>query len=239
MQWGPGVPQGSVIGPTLFLLYINDIQDNIQSPMKLFADDCAIYREICKEDDHQALQRDLQYLSTWSSDWLMNFNIKKCAILSISRKRKSRIHEYQLLNEVIPRVNQYKYIGVTITSDLRWDKHCQTIRDKASRTLGLLRRTLPSCSKEVKAMPGFILHLFAPSWNMVQNSEAWNPHNITTVNGLEQIQKAAARLYAVITGTPLPPRPLYPHLHFVNGIASTLGGYLHSAPYSTNSRINL
>ena len=72
-----GVPQGSSIGPTLFLLYINDIQDNIQSPMKLFADDCAIYREICKEDDHQALQRDLQCLSTWSSDWLMNFNIKK------------------------------------------------------------------------------------------------------------------------------------------------------------------
>ena len=54
-----------------------------------------------------------------------------------------RIHEYQLLNEVIPRVNQFKYLGVTITSDLRWNKHCQTIRDKASRTLGLLRRTLP------------------------------------------------------------------------------------------------
>ena len=144
-----GVPQGSVIGPTLFLLYINDIQDNIQSTMKLFADDCAIYREICKEDDHQALQRDLQCLSTWSSDWLMNSTSK--SDLSITRKRKSRIHEYQLLNEVIPRVNQYKYLGVTITSDLRWNKHCQTIRDKASRTLGLLRRTLPSCSKEVKA----------------------------------------------------------------------------------------
>ena len=109
--------------------------------------------------------------------------------MSITRKRKSRIHEYQLLNEVIPRVNQYKYLGVTITSYLRWNKHCQTIRDKASRTLGLLRRTLPSCSKEVKARA--YTALVRPQ--LEYGSEAWNPHNITTVNGLEQIQKAAAR----------------------------------------------
>ena len=132
----------------------------------------------------------LQCLSTWSSDWLMNFNIKKCTILSITRKRKSRIHKCQLLNEVIPRVNQYTYLVVTITSNLRWDKHCQTIRDKASRTLGLLRRTLPTCSKEVKAR-AYYTALVRPQ--LEYGSEAWNPHNITTVNGLEQIQKAAAR----------------------------------------------
>ena len=185
-----GVPQGSVIGPTLFLLYINDIQDNIQSPMKLFADDCAIYREICKEDDHQALQRDLQCLSTWSSDWLMNFNIKKCAILSITRKRKSRIHEYQLLNEVIPRVNQYKYLGVMITSNLRWNKHCQTIQTKLAVPWASFVEHYHHALR--KWRPRLILHLFAPSWNMVQKHGT--PTTSLLLMGWSKfIQKAAAR----------------------------------------------
>ena len=184
-----GVPQGSVIGPTLFLLYINDICDDLQSTIRLFADDCVIYKEICNEYDHHILQRDLQRLSTWSTDWLMSFNIKKCGVMSITRKRNSYIHVYQLLDEVIPRVNQYKYLGITITPDLRWNQHCQSIRHKANRTLGLIRRTLPSCSKEVKARA--YTTLVRPQLEYA--SEAWNPHSTTVVHGLEQIQRAAAR----------------------------------------------
>ena len=137
-----GVPQGSVIGPTLFLIFINDIQDNIQSRIRLFADDCVIYREIMTNSDHQILQQDLQQLSTWSSTWVMSFNVKKCAVLSITQKRKPYIFQYHLCNDPIPRANDSKYLGVTITDDLRWNKHCKNIRHKASRTLGLIRRTL-------------------------------------------------------------------------------------------------
>ena len=93
-----GVPQSSVIGPTLFLIFINDIQDNIQSRIRLFADDCVIYREIMTNSDHQILQQDLQQLSTWSSTWLMSFSVKKCAVLSITRKRKPSIFQYHLCN---------------------------------------------------------------------------------------------------------------------------------------------
>ena len=184
-----GVPQGSVIGPTLFLLYINDIQDNIQSKIRLFADDCVVFREICSDKDHQILQSDLQKLSTWSSDWLMSFNIKKCAVMSITRKRTPSTCQYHLTNDLIPRVDHYKYLGITITADLRWSKHCQTIRQKASRTLGLLRRTLPSCSREVKARA--YTALVRPQLEYA--SEAWNPHSITKIKELEQVQKAAAR----------------------------------------------
>nr|XP_054774593.1 uncharacterized protein LOC129282754 [Lytechinus pictus] len=166
-----GVPQGSVIGPTLFLLFINDIQDQIRSSMRLFADDCVIYREISKSTDHHILQQDLQQLSNWSSTWLMNFNVKKCAVLSITRKRVPGFYDYSLCNDLIPRASEYKYLGVTITADLRWNKHCQNIRHKASRTLGLIRRTLSPCTKEVKARA--YTALVRPQLEYA--SEAWNP----------------------------------------------------------------
>ena len=80
----------------------------------------------------------------------MKFNVKKLAVLSITRKRSPRIYEYHLKTDALPRTNDYKYLGVTVTTDLRWNLHCQNIRHKASRTLGLIRRTLSPFSKEVK-----------------------------------------------------------------------------------------
>ena len=145
-----GVPQGSVIGPALFLLYINDINVNIQSKMRLFADDSVIYRDIHCEEDHIILQQDLHMLADWSSKWLMEFNIQKCATLTIARKRRPSTHQYELLDEAIPRVDEYKYLGVIVSKDLRWTAQCQAILHKANKTLGLLRRTLSPCSKEVK-----------------------------------------------------------------------------------------
>ena len=129
-SWMPvtsGVPQGSVIGPALFLLYINDITANIQSKMRLFADDSVIYREIHTGNDYSILQQDLQTLSDWSMKWLMAFNIKKCASLTMKRKRVPIVNYYRLSNETIPRVDKYKYFGVTVTKDLRWNTHCQLI----------------------------------------------------------------------------------------------------------------
>ena len=102
-SWGnvsSGVPQGSVLGPALFLLFINDIQDQIQSDMRLFADDTILYREIKDNSDHLILQRDLEVLSNWSSTWLMHFNIGQCSILSITNKRKPSPFIYTLLRHL-------------------------------------------------------------------------------------------------------------------------------------------
>ena len=107
--------------------------------------------ERLRHDDYHILQQDLLQLSSWSATWQMKFNVKKCAVLSITRKRSPRIFEYYLDNDTIPRTNDYKYLGLTVITDLRWNLHCQNIRRKAGRTLGLIRRTLSPCSKEVKA----------------------------------------------------------------------------------------
>ena len=79
-----GVPQGTVLGPTLFLIYINDIADNITSNIRLFADDCVLYRTINSTADNLALQQDLDKLELWSNTWQMDFNVKKCAIMQFT-----------------------------------------------------------------------------------------------------------------------------------------------------------
>ena len=191
-SWMPvtsGGPQGSVIGPALFLLYINDITANIQSKMRLFADDSVIYREIHTENDISILQQDLQTLSGWSVKWLVAFNVKKCASLTITRKGTPIQHNYKLSNETIPRADKYKYLGVTITKDLRWNTHCQLILNKANKTLGLLRRTQSPCSKEVKSKA----YMSLVRSQLEYSAEAWNPYTSGAAEGLERVQKTAAR----------------------------------------------
>ena len=184
-----GVPQGSVLGPVLFLLYINDIQDSIQSNIRLFADDSIVYREINSPDDQVKLQQDLQTLANWSKTWLMDFNIKKCAILSITRKRNPSSFPYSIHGKLLSRVKQHDYLGVTIAHDLNWNSHVQNIIKKSNRTLGLLRRTLAPCTKEVKVRA--FESLVRP--RLEYAAEAWNPYTSTLVDRLEQVQRAAAR----------------------------------------------
>ena len=100
-----GVPQGSVLGPVLFLLYINDINGNIKSSIRLFADDSIIYRKISSKTDHEILQTDLSQLQTWSDKWQMEFNVSKCVHLPITNKTKPSTHKYSLSGQPLSTVS--------------------------------------------------------------------------------------------------------------------------------------
>ena len=84
-----GVPQGTVLGPLLFLCHINDLPETVKSQVRLFADDCLIYREINDPSDHQTLQEDLKKLETWADRWGMRFNATKCYVMRLTKKSNS------------------------------------------------------------------------------------------------------------------------------------------------------
>ena len=117
------VPQGTVLGPLLFSLYINDISTDIDSEIRLFVDDCVCYREIKDTEDTLKLQKDIHQLGCWAWKWGTKFQPVKCNMMHITRKRIKKIHaSYILEGTVLENVENIKYLGVTITNDLQWNK---------------------------------------------------------------------------------------------------------------------
>ena len=142
-----GVPQGTVLGPILFLLHINDLPSVISSKVRLFADDCLVYREIKNRQDQIALQKDLNLLENWGSKWGMRFNAAKCNIMRMSRKQTPISTQYELSGQVLEEVKDAKYLGVTVSDDLEWTKHINAITTKANSKLSFLRRNLKAVRK--------------------------------------------------------------------------------------------
>ena len=114
-----GVPQGTVLGPLCFLLYINDIGDSTSSVLRLFADDSLLNRTITDPAACTQLQKDLTTLVEWSKRWQMTFHPAKCYILRVTRKRKPLIHHYHMMSHQLATVHYYPYLGVEISDKLR------------------------------------------------------------------------------------------------------------------------
>ena len=141
-----GVPQGSVLGPVLFLIFINDLPDNIKSSVCLFANDSVLYRNIHSLQDCLILPEDLTSLRQWEADWQMKFNVAKCHSIRVTRHKhlKQILFDYSLHNQPLENVQSAKYLqlGITITDNMDWGQHVSKISSKATKTLGFLRKNL-------------------------------------------------------------------------------------------------
>jgi len=181
-----GVPQGTVLGPLLFLCHINDLPDCVKSQVRLFADDCLLYRTIKNQNDHAILQNDLRELELWATQWGMSFNAKKCYIMSINN---SSNYLYDLNNHVLERVQCSPYLGLTISDDLKWGTHITKISNKANSVLGFLKRNLKYCPQSCK----HLAYIALVRSTLEYGSVIWDPYLSQDINKIESIQRRAAR----------------------------------------------
>jgi len=200
-----GVPQGTVLGPLLFLTFINDLPDVVMSQVRLFADDCLLYRTIKTIDDQIRLQDDLYALQHWSEKWGMRFNAKKCYVLRMSRHQthskgsaasattkpdlKTLTKMYELSNCLLKTVSDNPYLGLQIHEDLTWDTHIQQVCSKANRSLGFLKRNLKRCPQKLKELSYLTLVRSITEYGCA----IWDPYQQHHIKGIEQIQRRAAR----------------------------------------------
>ena len=144
---GSGVPQGSLLGPILFLLFVNDMPRVVENAsLAMFADDSKCHKVIYQESDFVNLQRDLDALSTWSVSNELFFQPTKCVNLRISRKRNSPSRNYSLNGISLEVVKAEKDLGVLISSDMTWKNHIIMVVAKANKMLGFLKRNCAGLS---------------------------------------------------------------------------------------------
>ena len=186
-----GVPQGTVLGPLLFLAYINDLPDCVSagSRVRLFADDSVIYRVINSTEDAVKLQQDLDSLQHWESQWLMEFHPEKCQVLNITKRHNPVNFEYNIHGHPLQVVSEAKYLGVVLTNDLSWNRHIESTSMKGMRALSFLRRNLGSCPPKIKerCYNTFVRPILEYA------SCVWSPSTKKGVSKIESVQRSAAR----------------------------------------------
>ena len=184
-----GVPQATVLGPLMFLLYVNDIYDNTSSSIRMFADDCVLYRIIQTPSDHHYLQNDLDTIILWANQWQMNLNANKSVVLHCTRSQSPNLSDYFMDSKPLPTHEQHQYLGLTIHQSLSWSNHIHNITSKASRTLNFIRRNLSKCSIEVKESA--YLTLVRPCLEYA--ACVWDPHQLYLKKEIEKVQRRAVR----------------------------------------------
>ena len=197
-SWGTinaGVPQGSVLGPLLFLIYINDIVNVVNSNAKLFADDTSLF--LTFDDPVHAstiLNQDLSSLDEWSNEWLVSFNALKTDTMLISLKRQTPDHPpltfqgHQLVN-----VPEHKHLGLTLKSDLKWNAHIKQIATKASKQINIMKSLQHRLDRETLEIIYF--SFIRPI--LEYGSVVWDGCAQTDEKLLEDLQLTAAR---IVTG---------------------------------------
>ena len=186
-----GVPQGSIFGSLLFIIYINDLPSTINHSLPLlFADDTKCLANVNSPISSFLLQKDLNSISSWAIQWNMSFNEAKCVHLHFSSDTSSDLqYSYFLNNSLISPANSHKDLGVTLSSDLTWTKHYRHITSSAYRSLGLIRRSFKTNSISAKRQ----LYLSLVRSHLSYCSPVWRPYLIKDIILLERVQERATK----------------------------------------------
>ena len=184
-----GVRQMTVLGPLLFLIYINDLPSKVNSTARLFADDCLLYRHIKTNEDTTSLQDDLINLQDWERDWQMHLNPDKYEVIRKTTKRKIIPSSCFIHGKELNITSKGKYLGITISQNLSWNNHIDNVCRQANNTTAYLRRNLSSCPANIriKCYTTFVRP------QLEYASSVWVPYTQSNINKLESVQRRAAR----------------------------------------------
>lgn len=180
-----GVPQGSIIGPLLFNIFINDIVNNIQSNCLLYADDLKVYKKIRSHNDIVTLQSDIHEIEEWCTQNNMKLNADKCKVVCFSRKMSSFVPSYILDALPLEIVDVIKDLGVLLDSKLSFHMHIDFITSKTRKLLGCLKRWTADF-KDIRAI--LILYNSLVRSNLEYNSIIWCPYYNIHITRLEAVQ---------------------------------------------------
>ncbi|MCQ7056700.1 reverse transcriptase domain-containing protein, partial [Clostridioides difficile] len=183
-----GVPQGSVLGPLLFLIYVNDIDTGLNSAIAKFADDTKLGGSAVSEEECSTLQRDLNNIFIWSKTWGMNFNVEKCKVIHIGHNNIN--FPYTIDNRPLKVVSEEKDLGVIVSSDLKFHKQCVEQCKKANRILGFIFRHFEYKSKDI------ILQLYKSLVrpHLEYAVQFWSPYLLKDIDMLERVQRRATKM---------------------------------------------
>jgi hypothetical protein len=186
-----GVPQGSILGPLMFLYYVNDMFKSVKNFLYLYADDSKIGRTVNQLSDCTLLQDDLNILVSWSLTWGKIFNPTKCVIISFHKSKSKIDYTYKINNVCLENVPSFCDLGVIVTKDLKWDLHVNKCINRANQRLGLVKRTLGySCHSDIKLL--CYKSLIRPLLEF--STQVWNILNTRNLyKKLESVQRRASK----------------------------------------------
>jgi len=186
-----GVPQGSVLGPLLFLLYVNDIPSHMRCSIKMFADDTKIWKVMFDESDSHDLQEDLVRLQEWNKKWLLQFNLDKCNVMHIGHCMATQyVMEQDGQSWNLSEVTEEKDLGVIVSSNLKVSRQCSEAVRKASNVLRLIKRHFSRLDKTTF----LILYKCYVRPHLEYCIQAWSPFLQKDIVCMEQVQRRATKL---------------------------------------------
>ena len=206
-EWAPvtsGIPQGSILGPILFLIFINDLPNTAVSTTKLFADDTKLYRPVSSVQDKEILQDDLDRLWEWSEKWQLPFNADKCKIIHYGPNNPSHNYSIGPVNQKVPLAcdSEEKDLGVKFDQSLKFSVHIAEAASKARRIMGLIIHSFVALDEQM------FLTLYKSKVRPIleYGSTVFSPMYKKDVIILEKVQRKATKAVKSLKDKPYPER---------------------------------
>ena len=191
-----GVPQGSVIAALMFVIYINDLPENIKAHIYLFADDLKFFHEITTDEDTALMQNDLHLLNAWSKKWLLTFHPDKCVTLRLSLRKDPGKQVYYLDSEPLKNVGEVKDLEVIVDTKLKFSKQISTKVNKANQTWGTIKRTFKHMNEEIFKK----LYCSHVRCHLEYAIQFWSPYLKKDIASIEAVQRRATKSIDALKG---------------------------------------